>query len=610
MALRDLPNAYVSLNDLSFFPEGDTSLTVGYVLKAKRGEVNKAVLCTNPTDFLTKYTLTGIPSIDDDPTFWSILKVLARTNQVYVVRAANNPLYGGAVLRTAKTVGKLVSVVAEDKLFIFETEEAPVEGTVFEIKGTGRIDGYYTAKTVAPKTGEENQYSVIVEEEVAENYTPTSETEVQTSPVLPLVESIADPDSYEFKEGELMLVTGVDQGAYNGELAFDIISANDNAAQLVYPDTMQLNVRLAATGEVLEQFVFSRNPQAKAIDGTSLFVDNVVAGSAYIKVINNTNADATLLPDSTIAGSPVQAGGGSDGGEVNEYTLTGALDVFNDKTIPVSIIGNGCSPEAETQMFQTSMLELANNRKDCMVFLNSRATDEVATLNSAKAANVVDYKKNTLASTSFYGTMYTPHVNAADSFNSRNVKIGCDAIAIAGWLDVINNLNYPYAYAGPQNGLVTGVTCDWKIGDMSGEAEVLNDASVNYIAFDGKVGRYYMQCQNTLQVANSSLRNIGGVLNILDIKEHIATALKEYCNLPITNVLRRDIMNAITNYLAPMKGTRYYNAVFQDITSDADIAQDTLRYMLTISLTRYAAKIYCMINIVNSTFDFSMLQSA
>ena len=608
MATRVLPNAYVSLNDLSYFPEGQTSLTVGYVLKADKGAVNEAVLCTNPTDFLTKYTFNGLPSIKDDPTFWSILKVLARTNQVYVVRAANKPLYGGATVSEAKELGKLIQV--EDGIFYVEAEEAPAEGTLFCVKGTGKIDGNYTVKAASARTGEEGQFAVIVEEAVEDDFTPTAEMKLSTSSVAPLAESIEDPANYEFKEGEFFLITGADPGAYNGELAFDIISSVDNAAQLVYPNTMQLNVRVAATGELLESYVFSRDPQARAIDGTSLFVDNVVAGSAYIKIFNNENVAADLLPVSTLAGFPVKAGAGSNGEEVNEYTMVGALNVFADKTIPVSIIGNGCSAEAETPMFQQAMLELADTRKDLMVFLNSRATDEVATLNSTKAAQVVDYKKNTLASTSFYGAMYAPHVNTADTFNSRQVKIGCDGVAIAGWLNVINNLNYPYAYAGPQNGLVTGVTCDWKIGDESGEAQALNDASINYVAFDGKVGRYYMQCQNTLQIANSSLRNIGCVLNVLDLKEHISTSLKEYCNLPITNVLRRDILNAMNSYLSPMVGTRFYNYAFIDITTEADIAQDTLRYNFYVDLTRYAARIYCFINIVNSTFDWTIVQSA
>jgi hypothetical protein len=608
MATRVLPNAYVSLNDLSYFPEGQTSLTVGYVLKADKGAVNEAVLCTNPTDFLTKYTFNGLPSIKDDPTFWSILKVLARTNQVYVVRAANKPLYGGVTVAKAEELGKLIQV--ENGIFYVEAEEAPAEGTTFCIKGTGKIDGNYTVKAATARTGEENQFAVLVEETVEDDFVPTSEMKIMTSSVAPLDESIEDPANYEFKEGEFFLITGADPGAYNGELAFDIISSVDNAAQLVYSNTMQLNVRVAATGELLESYVFSRDPQARAIDGTSLFVDNVVAGSAYIKIFNNENIAADLLPVSTLAGFPVKAGAGSNGEEVNEYTMVGALNVFADKTIPISIIGNGCSAEAETPMFQQAMLELADTRKDLMVFLNSRATDEVATLNSTKAAQVVDYKKNTLASTSFYGAMYAPHLNTADTFNSRQVKIGCDGVAIAGWLNVINNLNYPYAYAGPQNGLVTGVTCDWKIGDESGEAQALNDASINYVAFDGKVGRYYMQCQNTLQIANSSLRNIGCVLNVLDLKEHISTSLKEYCNLPITNVLRRDILNAMNSYLSPMVGTRFYNYAFIDITTEADIAQDTLRYNFYVDLTRYAARIYCFINIVNNTFDWTIVQSA
>lgn len=603
MATRVLPNAYVTLNDLSYFPEGDTSLTVGYVLKANKGAVNKAVLCTNPTDFLTKYTFTGTPSIKDDPTFWSILKVLARTNQVYVVRAANNPLYGGAVVRLSKEIGTLDKVT--DGYIYIDAESAPAVGTVFCIKGTGVIDGTYTIKTVTESSGDEGKY-VIIPEETIKDYTPTSELKIATSPIVPLTESIANPESYEFAEGDLFLITGADPGAYNGELAFDITSSADNAGAMIYPNTMTLTVRRGV--EVVEAYTFSRNPQEKAIDGTSLFIDNVVTGSAYIKVINNTNAADTLLPNSTV--TAVKAGAGSDGEEVNEYTMSGALNAFADKTIPVSIIGNGCSAEAETQTFQQAMLELADTRKDLMVFLNSRATDEVATLNSTKADQVVDYKKNTLGSTSFYGCMYAPHVNAADTFNSRQVKIGCDGVAIAGWLNVINTLNYPYAYAGPQNGLVSGVTCDWKIGDESGEAIKLNDASINYVAFDGKAGRYYMQCQNTLQVANSSLRNIGCVLNVLDLKEHITTSLKEYCNLPITNTLRRDILNAMNSYLSPMVGVRFYNYSFQDVTTAADIAQDTLRYAFYLDITRYAARIYCFMNIVNSTFDWTIVQSA
>ena len=607
MATRVLPGAYVTLNDLSQFPEGQTSLVVGYVLKCNRGKVGEPFLVTSPTDFLAKTTLTGQPAINDDPTFWSILKVLARTNQVYIARAANNPLYGGAIIKKSVEVGTLTAVVKSTKTFTITGTTAPAAHTKILVKGTGIIDGAYTVATASVSSG---TITLTTEEEPAADYTGTTAT-VVGAPITPLSNSLISPEAYTLQPTDLMLITGIDPGAYNGELAFDLVSALDNANALVYPDTMQLTVRVAATKEILETFVFSRDPEAKAIDGTSLYFENVVnQASAYIRIRNNEEVAATELPNSTLASAPVQAGAGSDGGTVVEADLVGALELFADKTIPISILGNGCSTEAETATFQQAMLELADTRKDIVCFLNSRKSDEAATLNSTKAQNIVDYKKGTLASTSFYGCMYAPHVNAQDTFNSRNVAIGSDAVAIAGWLNVINTLNYPYAYAGPQNGLVTGVTCDWKIGDESGEAELLNDASVNYVAYDGKVGRYYMQCQNTLQIANSSMRNIGCVMNVLDIKEHLATMFKEYNQLPITDELRRDIMNNVIDYLDPMSGSRFYAYSFSDVTTDADLAQDTLRYLLQVSLTRYAQKIYCAINVVRPGFDFSLLTSA
>lgn len=609
MATRVLPGAYVTLNDLSQFPEGPSSLTVGYVLKCNRGDVNQAMLVTSPSDFLTKTTLTGTPALNDDTTFWSILKVLARTNQVYIVRAAKDPLYGGAVIQKASTVGSVTGAVANTKTLTVTGEIAPAADAKITVKGTGVIDGNYTVASASVSSG---VITIVVKEALAADYTAgTTPGTVVGTPITPLSASIATPEAYTFQANDVMLITGINPGAYNGELSFDIVSAEDNAGSLVYPNTMQLTVRLAATKEVLETFVFSRDPLAKAIDGTSLYFENVVNQvSAYIRVRDNSAVASDVLPNSTLPNAPIQAGAGSNGAEVDENTLVGALNVFADKTIPISILGNGCSAEAESATFQQAMLELADTRKDIVAFLNSRKVDEAASLNSVKAQNVVDYKKGTLASTSFYGCMYAPHVNTPDTFNSRQVAIGSDAVAIAGWLNVINNLNYPYAYAGPQNGLVTGVTCDWKIGDESGEAELLNDASINYVAFDGKVGRYYMQCQNTLQVANSAFRNIGCVLNVLDIKETLGVYLKEYSNLPITDTLRRDIMNKITSYLSPMEGTRFYQYSFQDVTTDADIAQDTLRYLLTLAVTRYSAIIYAAINVVGPNYDFSMLQSA
>lgn len=697
---RVLPGVYVSLNDLSQIPEGAQSLNVGYVLKADRGPVNEFNLVTSPTDFLTKYTFTGTVKPTDDPTFHSILKVMAQTNSMYIVRAANNPLYGGVIVKKAKDFGEVTKISKEEETITINGTEVPEIGEVVVVTGTNKADGYYIVKaiegniiTVTGDITEDFEASIdnpakmfrcpvaplnavkiaeisstdpeagmfIFDGNVAAKFVAgdvftvknsseagyatndgdftvvsaefnleANKTQVKVKEAVAAgndgaayFNSIKNPEAFAnfFTDEDLMLITGIDPGAYNRNIAFSIVSALDNPEALVYHkgaagifdypcpfDTMQLGVVNTETGEQVESFTFSRDPEAKAIDGSLMFIDDVVAASAYIKVINNPAN--TECPNSTLAGTPVSATGGSNGDPVTAADLAKALTVFEDKTIPISILGNGCSPEAETALFQQALVQLAVTRKDCMVFLNSRKTDEKATLPSTRAANIVDYKKNTLANTSFYGCMYAPHVTTADIFNSRDVEIGAESVAVAGWLNVLNNLRYPYAYAGPRNGLVSGVVTNWKIGDMSGEAEALNDASINYVAYDGRVGRYYMQCQNTLQVANSAMRNIGTVLNILDIKETLATNLKEYLQLPITDELRRDIKTTADDYLAPMAGTRFYNYAFQDITTDADVADNTLRFLLTISPSAYANRIYLTINIVRASFDFSILQSA
>lgn len=96
---RVLPGVYVDFHDYSTLPEGATNLSVGYCLAAPRGPIGKAELVTSPADFLSRFTLSGSPTIKDDKTFWSILQVLKYTNQVYVSRVAKDVKFGGVAVK-------------------------------------------------------------------------------------------------------------------------------------------------------------------------------------------------------------------------------------------------------------------------------------------------------------------------------------------------------------------------------------------------------------------------------------------------------------------------------------------------------------------------------
>ena len=263
----------------------------------------------------------------------------------------------------------------------------------------------------------------------------------------------------------------------------------------------------------------------------------------------------------------------------------------------------------ESAIYHRAMVSLAELRQDIFAFLNSRLVDEKASTNSAKATAIINYKKNEVASTSFYAAMYAPHVRISDVWNSREIVVGADAKIIPGWLSVINNQGYPFAFAGYQYGKVTSMSTDWKIGDQSGEALALNDASVNFIVHDPIQGLYLAWTQNTLQMANSAMRNEGVVFNILDIKKTLSVYLKQYLQLPITPELREEIVSKVNNHMDGVKSAnRVSDYVFQDVTTLTDESNDKLSFVLTVAPTRYAQKIYLVVNIVNQTFDFKILQ--
>ena len=145
MAQRILPGAYVTMNDLSQVPEGQSSLNVGYVLQADRGPVNEATLCTNFNNCLNKYFFGGVPSIYADPTIWELQKVFAKTNTVFISRAANNPMYGGIVFTKADGfLGNIIEISKDNNVIIFEGTEALSEGSIIVVSDVNTaLNGTY-----------------------------------------------------------------------------------------------------------------------------------------------------------------------------------------------------------------------------------------------------------------------------------------------------------------------------------------------------------------------------------------------------------------------------------------------------------------------------------
>lgn len=755
---RKLPNVYTEINDLSALIEGNDSLTVGITLRANRGPLNQAVNISDSSDFLARYTFTGKPSVKQDSTYFDIIELLKVSKSVYVSRAANNPLYGGLVIKAEAKIGDLTGVAennharillngdvvdkvvknkyiriatgtksyryvvkavefatpmtqieltekvadalieelaeqkasakaiaiarataqglteeeiakagndaemavtfdviycvepvkldaielpnklvgAEDKAnadkgykgaFFFETNVVPYfcNGDRFRLEGCLKATGvtgatedtqFYTVVN-AEYDQKTTLTKVYVKEKIDGQYTalPTGEDPKYTNAGVKVFrEAIANPELFTFEKDDLCLITGIDQGAYNKDIGIAIESGNevnfDEGKGL-----FRLLVHNMLTGTDLEEHLVSMSPEAKSIDGSNVFVSDVVRdGSRYIKVIT---PDVETLETENVpvpASTPqreldlfVNLGGGYDGDDITIANNIEALEVFADKMIPVSLLVNGNN---ENVLYQSAMIAVCEDRMDCFAFLRTPRTYEKLTVPTERVRQLINYKKNTLKSTSYFATMYGPHITTYDNYNARNVVVGADSISCRQWLKTINEKGFPYAAAGPANGTIPNVTTDWKIGDESGEAGQFNDASMNMLVYDARKGTYYFNTQNTLQLANSAFRNVGAVLNILNMKENLTTRLKDYVQLPITDDLQEAVTRTIETYMDGCKSAgRVSNYAINNNTTKIDISNNELHFVLTICPAYYAQVIYLAVNVVNAAFDFQILQS-
>ena len=735
MANRDLPNVYTTLNDMSAIVEGDESLITGITLRANRGPIGVASLVQDSSDFLTKYTFSGKPGVKQDSTYFDIIELLKASRNVYVSRAALNPLFGGLIVKKEVEVGKVLKIAQAtesvdeikrsyteitvdantgakiekesfvrfsfDKLLSTDREQVRVidkyagDADTIILKTYTLFDGlaedsdvkeYYEAieggkvyqcirpvpltnivvkETFEVEDVEKKQISVIGDVKVhagdricidknfytikkiegdegnrlislKEDITALSSAEDKTIKL----DSIADPEAYaEFLGKEdLFLITGIDQGAYNSSLGIAITSSNE--AELEEPDCFKVEVYNLETSKALEEYLVSMSLTKKATDGTNMHIKDIINPmSDYIQVYtaSDEKIDEEAIAPSTGV-NPVALGGGYDGDEDTDHTADlEALQVFADKSVPVSVLVNGHNEYAE---YQAAMIAICESRLDCFAFLRTPKYYETQKLISQRVKNLTNYKKNTLASKavsattasrstnfkphfktaggtkestgadSYLAAMYGPHVTVTDLYNSRKVVIGADSVACKQWLNVIGHEGFPYAAAGPRLGTMTSGTVDWKIGDESAEAMNFNDASMNMIVYEARQKYYYFNTQNTLQMANSAFRNVGAVLNVLNIKESLARRLKDYVQLPISDDLQEAVIRTICDYMDGCKsGNRVSDYALNNETTKNDISNNELHFMLTLAPAYYAQKIYLVVNVVNAAFDFQILQS-
>lgn len=104
------PQVVVKETDLSTRVPSFPGVYGAIVIPAPKGPVDEPMLITNEADLLKYFTPDETVKIGYSTAFYSALAFLRKSNKLWVVRAANSPLYGGAtVAANADIDGNLVS---------------------------------------------------------------------------------------------------------------------------------------------------------------------------------------------------------------------------------------------------------------------------------------------------------------------------------------------------------------------------------------------------------------------------------------------------------------------------------------------------------------------
>lgn len=100
-----MPRAGISdkVTDLTNRVSANGTYASAIVVASKKGPINKPVLVTGQTNFLRKFTPNEKLELGWDTAMYEAWQYLANQPNLYVVRAANNALYGGCKIRTFKS---------------------------------------------------------------------------------------------------------------------------------------------------------------------------------------------------------------------------------------------------------------------------------------------------------------------------------------------------------------------------------------------------------------------------------------------------------------------------------------------------------------------------
>jgi len=316
-------------------------------------------------------------------------------------------------------------------------------------------------------------------------------------------------------------------------------------------------------GTVLETYrAVSRATDGKTIDGATNYYKDVINGSSkYIYAINDLTGaasnTATNLSNSTVGVSYKKFALGRDGANESNISLTllaSAYDLFKSaEDVDVSLILTGKLPDNSSGQLANYLIDnIAETRKDCVVFVSPTKLDVVGKTASA-AADAIISTRNNLRSTS-YAVMDSGYKYMYDRYNDlyRWVPLNGDIAGLCARSDTTND---PwYSPAGINRGQIKNLV-RLAYNPTQAERDDLYKAGINpVVTFPGQGTILYGD--KTLLSKPSAFDRINVRRLFIVLEKAIATASRSTLFEFNDAFTRSQFKNLLTPYLRDIQGRR------------------------------------------------------
>jgi len=451
---------------------------------------------------------------------------------------------GSTLLCTSDNIGKTLDATDVSTGFTIETQQEGVETPPAMLL----LDRYIVVRTLAAgASADEVAAGIAVSIQADDEYTASSILDITT--VLDNVAGLRPGETLDIDSGFIVLVaveglddvTAIDEvfilyssspGKWGDSVSFTLLNYLDDPDQVKIEGAFQIDVYYDMV--LLESFICSRDIAAIDGFGRSMFIENVLEASGFIRAMNNEGIDYSITPRSQSEITPL--GGGDNGFAVTDGDMMIALESLqNPDDITVNVIVDG---GRATPAWGQALNTFASNRTDCIAMLS---VDYAAENSTEYVTEIVNYRKLDLAINSSYAALYSSHLLTYDKFNGRELYVSPEAYA-AQRLNFTAQIFDPwYPAAGNTRGVIN--VLDTKIRFTEGERDTLYNVNINPIKFD-TTGGIIIWGQKTLQTKPSSLDRVNVRMLLIVIEPAIKRVLQDFL-FELNDITTRTIVSLL-----------------------------------------------------------------